>query len=365
MSEETRGLKAYYASLKVSDTGERETFGQIPATSIEYTEILNAPGSFSVNVPLKLPEEIEGSFTMEDVSPGRTLVVIEKDNTPVFAGIVWGLTADVNQGDLRIAGLGVLSYFRKRYLKTTKIYNEEQTSIVAKLIEYAQTGNGNIGVDTSRMISTGRVVQRGYPGYELHEIGKLIESFHDNQYGFDTIFYVEKTAGGYQLGATNTTSRLGRKTDIVFDLSRGANSFSVTVDGDDLANNIVVTGSGEGSARVDGTASDSSLLTAYPVLERVEQATDDTVRLATLTAKARASLARRKTPSITPTLSLSADREPALGEYRIGDRVRVRGNYGMLNIDAEYKLMEVGVRDSNGSPVTVSVKLEPLTNFED
>jgi hypothetical protein len=372
------GLKAYYARLKPNADGSRDTLGLLPATDISYTEILNKPGSFSVSMPLKPDYEWENVLTLDALTPGTVMVIIERDDVPLFAGIVWGWEADVDGNKLTLNGLGVLSYFRKRYLKTTySPTSVEQTTIVARLIGYAQTGltasggpvnDGNIGVATDRLVSTGRTVSRsgqGWLGTDLSDIAKLIESFADNQYGFDVIFYVENTSTGYQIGVTNTLTRLGRTTDTVFDLARGVESFSVSCDGTDLANNVWITGSGEGTTRLTGTANTTAALASWPVLEDVSSSTSSATEQTTLTRYAQARLNRLVSPILTPSITLLASAAPRLGEYRIGDRVRVRGQYGILNIDEEYKLLEVAVKDTNGSPVMASLKLEPISTFTD
>lgn len=357
-------LKAYFADLVPNADASRTTFGLLPATDVKYTSILNKPGSFNVSMPLVLPDSQASSIGTNSLSVGNTLIVIERDDVPLFAGILTATDINVGGNKVTLAGLGFTTYFRSRYLRENWSRTDDQVVQVQNLIAYAQTGSGNIGVDTTRMVSTGVSVERNYIGYELNEIGKLIESFADNQQGFDTIAFVERSATGYKLGLTNNPNRLGRATDIVFDLDRGVESLSVATDGTDLANNVVVTGSGEGTLRVNGEASDPSKLDQYPLYETVQSASSDATSPETLAKKAGALLGRVNNPVVIPSMTVLADREPQLGTYRVGDRVRVRARYGFLDLDDVFKIMEMSVSDTNGAPVKVALKFEPVLNFE-
>lgn len=359
MAEE---FTVYWAALRPEDDGSRPPLGLIPAVSGSFSHILNKPGAFSVTVPLTYTP---GGFTLNDVEPGKTLIVIERHGTPVYAGILWGISANMASNTATLNGLGLLSYFRKRYLSINKTFtNTEFVEIATWLIDKAQESSGNIGIDTTSLTNTGQKGTRKYYSYELNEIGKLLESLNAIHRGFDLRFTVTKNTTGYQLAASNTPSRLGRPTNLVFDPDRGGTAFTLDTDASSMANSVVITGSGEGAERIDGKAIDTAPTDAgYPVLESVTGATSDKLSQSGLDDHADAKLVAVSTALSIPSLTLLADAEPGLGSYYVGDQAAVRVNHDILSYAADCKILEIAVSFDTGKNTAASVSFVPLANL--
>ena len=359
MAEE---FTVYWAALRPNEDGSRPALGLIPAVSGSYSHILNKPGAFSVTIPLTYTP---GGFSLNDIAPGKTLVVIERYGTPVYAGILWGISANMGSNTATLNGLGILSYFRKRYLRIGKSFTStEFVEIATWLIDKAQESSGNIGVDTSSLTNTGQTGTRRYYSYELNEIGKLLESLNALHRGFDLRFTVTKNTMGYQLAASNTPSRLGRPTNLVFDPDRGATSFNLDINASDMANSVVLTGSGEGSERIDGKAIDTAPTNVgYPVLESVTGATSDKLSQRGLNNHADAQLRAVSTPLYVPSLTLLADAEPGLGSYYVGDQAAVRVNHDILSYAEDCKILQIAVSFETGKNTSASVSFIPLANL--
>ncbi|MFE9767054.1 hypothetical protein ACFYPC_21455 [Streptomyces sp. NPDC005808] len=167
----------YEVLQTVAKTGE--VVGSIPVTGIQYGETLNAAGSATVGMPLKAADP-------DTLEPGKSALVITRDDEPVWGGMLWTATADLNAGTLSLNASGWHSYYAARYLDMAGGYSgkTDQALLLRAWIEHANN-NGGIGTDTSRLTTTGRIRERRWGFAEFKCIAEAINELADEDGGFD------------------------------------------------------------------------------------------------------------------------------------------------------------------------------------
>ncbi|MEU8791564.1 hypothetical protein [Streptomyces sp. NPDC048643] len=151
----------------------------LPVTGISYGETLNAAGTASVGVPLDAADP-------ETLSPGRSALVVTRDDEPAWGGIIWTASADLAAGTLTLNASGWHSYYAARFLAMAGGYKRraEQTLLLREWIDYAND-NGGINTDTSGLRPIGRFRSREWGFSEFKNIADAINELADEDGGFD------------------------------------------------------------------------------------------------------------------------------------------------------------------------------------
>jgi hypothetical protein len=341
--------------------------GEVPVESASFSHILNAPGACGLTIPLRSnkPGNV-ATLTESSFAPARTSIFVSRDDVLLWGGILWSVDADVEQNALTANATGFHSYFRKRLLRIDKTYAAtEQVDIAVDLLDYAiaQPG-GMVPVTTTTAAATGVTRDRTYWEYERKNIGELIEQLSAVQNGFD--FRYEPRWDGSSLGVNFVVSypRTGRNTDIVLELGANVELLSLTNDGTQMANQVDALGGGQGPDTPIRTARDTSILSTYPLLEDVTSHTD-VISGDTLQEHAEARLDSGRRAIKIPTVRLSKGSIPGLGDYVIGDQVRVKGSYGYLDVDDSFRITGITVAVGSTGDEVVDRSLAPVGAFSE
>ncbi len=324
----------YQAVLQNLKTGR--ITAELPISAAKATQALNAPGSVGVTLPLALAS---GTISAEDIFERRNAVFLVKDDTVVGDGIIETTDADVKSNGLELACLGWHHYVRNLYLKQDVSWTDEDQATIAQwLIDYACGKSGALQFDTSNVTPTGRTRDRTYFGYERQSIGKLIDDLAAVIDGFHFRYRSTREEEGFTTEFLTSYPATGRATNYVLELGGNVELLGRSGDGSNMANLVEAIGSGVGD--VAPIAEVTGDLDAGPLWEAVETYSDVT-ELATLQEKAERRLVLGRQPVRLPKLRIGTDVEPTLGSYQPGDRVRVRGTYGLMDIDSDYLIQQI------------------------
>jgi len=193
------------------------------------------------------------------------------------------------------------------------------------------------------------VRSRVYLAEERKSIGEAIEQLAAVDQGFDFDFDSAWLAGTITTTFETTYPNSGRSTSYVFELGTNVSIMSISTDGTTLATSVEAIGAGIGDEAVIGRVTDSSLHTDYPLLEVIDNY-NDIRKYETLQEHAQRRLNRGSRPIQSVTLNVFSDTIPTLGSYKVGDLVEVRGSYGLIVVDATFRIMDVNVAiDANGT----------------
>ena len=160
------------------------------------------------------------------------------------------------------------------------------------LIDWAQAQpGGDLGIVVGSETS-GQAIDRTYLAQDRHNIGQLITDLTTDTNAFDFSFDTDFTSG-----SAVTTMHLWypmqgrRSTNLVFELGANIVELQWSVDGSLQANSVDVIGQGTGGVTPIGSAVDTGILSAYPLLETVQQQkSTGTIDVGTLTTQAQSYL---------------------------------------------------------------------------
>lgn len=346
------------------DALAHDLLGELPAESVTFTHTLNAPGAATVKMPLR-PERAGAVPTISPSSleEGRTALYIERDGVILWAGLLWSMDGDVGTNVLNLSAEGWLSYFHRRYVRSTLAYSAtDQATIAAGLIDYAQgVAGGDLGVSTADVEATGVLRDRTYWGYERKNVGDALVELAAVRNGFDFRFETAWDAGALATRLLLTYPPEGRRTDLTFEMGSNVELLSFRRDGTARATQVDALGVGEGEDKLSATAADPSLTGIVPLLEDVVSHSD--VKLtSTLLGHAERRLDRGRYSLTVPTVELRPGSQPSLGSWIVGDQCRLIGSFGLLDIDGTFRITEQRV-DVEAGAEAVALTFAPLEAF--
>ncbi|MFM9373281.1 hypothetical protein [Streptomyces sp. Da 82-17] len=301
----------------------------LPLTDVEFGNELNGPGHFRATVAPRWARA-----NIDTLQPGTALLYAEADGILRWGGLLWDATPE--DGEYHLEAASWSSYLNKRHdhhgeLRGRGPYVYQDPCVIIRDIwAYAQEQpDGNLGVTVDATSSSAKAGTPAEPWhsywYETPVLGELVDDLVSEdgapQYT-NTCHYqangqiVRRLKLGYpRLGA--------RRTDISF--TTGINIVStppVRYSGDEYANVILATGSGEGTATryaVDPVRDGRLRLESVLALPTVN-GTD------VLGRRAAAERNRRQLLGQVEQITVRDHPAAPLGSWQIGDDVRVTVN---------------------------------------
>lgn len=333
---------------------------ELAASSFSYTHAWLAPGSASATIARRQFLAPNGTpiITSANLYPWGTRLYVLRDRTPVWGGLLTGRTSSPPSDQISLAGKGFLAYFReKRQRKATKTYTaQDQHDIARGIIDDAQAvAGGDLGIVTTDTNLSGVTRTRTFTGSERKPYAdELIElALLDN--GFDFRFDTYLNGDAYETALRCTYPATGRDTDIVLQHGSTCTVIDIDDDADALANSIDGTGAGEGSSMLLSTAADPSQLTGFPLLEGILPAIDITSQTLLDAATAR-DLTRRSQISRVVTVQIVDGYGPQIGDFVVGDRVRLVYSDDFETIDETMRILMWTV-DVDGDAEVITITL--------
>ncbi|MFD9374596.1 hypothetical protein ACFWBH_03485 [Streptomyces sp. NPDC059999] len=298
----------------------------LPLTGVEFGPGLSEPGDLSGEVPVPF-RHLVGSA----VSPANTVLVVERDDTVVWGGLIWRAEPEGDTFPIEAGGWG--SYLHRRHDVHGELdgrgpyVHADACQVIRDVWAYAQSQpDGNLGVAVDPMASRTKVGTPAEPykveWWEAHVLGDIVDDMTKVEGGPEwtesTVYSDGRPSGHIRLG----WPRLGtRRTDIMFASGMNiAEVAPVTYDGDEYAQVIIALGAGEGRGRrraIDAVR--NGRLRMERVLEVPGEKGND--RLA---ARARRERAARQVLGEVTEIQVIDHPSAPIGSWQIGDDVRVR-----------------------------------------
>jgi hypothetical protein len=231
---------------------------------------------------------------------------------------------------ISVRATGFLNLFKSRF--TSNSYTAVDGSAIAEdLIIDTQVGtNRDFGVTTGAMATVGphdRTYDRTNIKDALQNLTKVQTSPFDFDFSHDKVF--------------TTYAQIGSvRPDIIFEYPGNIKDFSIPLDATELANSIIVLGSGFGTdAALSVTTDDLGSQANYKVREKVVMENSIT-ESDTLTEHGNIELAKWSTPNEVPQIEVDGNMAPYITDYGIGDYVIVRftGHRWLEHINTYYRV---------------------------
>ncbi|KRV48777.1 hypothetical protein AQ490_23180 [Wenjunlia vitaminophila] len=321
---------------------------ELPMSQVTYGWELNGLGTLRGTVPFT--DETLPLDPLAATAPARTCVYVDRDGELIWGGIIW--TREIVPGGRAIQASEFLSYYQRRYVRqtlstdTSQITNAayvpagqrlyaDQRHIVWSLLRSVGDLIGDIEIDINPLrFATGVSRDVTYYGYDRPEIYASIKALSEAESGFDFGMEIgwKPTAGGEPKRYRRAQvwyPRRGRSaadSGLVFAKGGPASNLldygSLPEDGTAFATSVSALGAGDGEARLEAIQTADDLIAGgWPLLEAVERH-ESVVTADELADYARADLGARVKGQTSPTFVVSAEADPVLGSYTVGDSAR-------------------------------------------
>jgi hypothetical protein len=317
----------------VADLASGAILDELPLFGVSFDKRLNDTGSLRGQLRIDDPgiRALEPRVLTE---PGRTAVYVDRDGELLWGGIVWTTRYTAANGTLEIGAADFMSYFEHRRvldypISTTGVVtytNVDQLVIAAGLIDRAALHpGGDLNVDMRGPQTSGVNRTVSYAAGELKPIADALRDLANAEEGFDFAFDVEYAPDGRARRFLRFGyPRLGQPGGPhVWEY--GANLIDVNWprDAASMATRVFAQGTSDGSTPVLQFAEDTAAYAQGWMLLEDASSQLDTKDSALVLAQARGDLAARHRPVVLPELTVRADLDPVVGNYAVGDDIRL------------------------------------------
>jgi hypothetical protein len=309
--------------LVIRDFLSRRVLGEIPWTGLRYETRMNGAGRLTTVVPA-----YEGGAA-EILLPGRMLVGVLLDGSPIWSGVLWKRSIAAN-AQIAIQADEILSYWDRRRIRDDLGFTQiDQAAILATLIDFPQrTESGSLGVEMTGPTTTGVLRDRYYLAQERKIYGEMIRQLLGVIDGCDLVSDPVVRNGTWVDRFRLAYPRLGRpvsESRIVFQVGENCTVESWDEDAYSSATRVDAVGAaGIGSnVPIVNTQWAPALHGAgWPVLDETLVYTDVS-EAPTLAQKAKADLSARAGAVLSVKVVVTAESDPAPGTYGPGDDCRL------------------------------------------
>jgi hypothetical protein len=324
---------------------------EVPAKNLQYSFTLDDAGTCYFQLPL-----LDASCKRSLLDPGKREIHVYRGDTLVWGGDLWAAqVSELSQG--QVVQFSAAEYYerlRHRIIDVTKDYKGwGQVDIAWDLIAFTQAKTGgNMNITRGTTPATGIVRDVRYPAFDRTTVADAIDAIVRLNDGFDFKITPDKTF------KTFYPSKGSLKDSIVFEVGKNVSSISYTIDAADIANKIDAVGGGSGQDACYASAIDTTSRGDYGLMELAFQFSD--IRsFALLQKRADNRLRLYKKPRYQPEFGVWLQaKDPDYGSFLEGDTVRVRGNYGYVSLDQNFRIVGLEYHQDNDGREAASVFLD-------
>ncbi len=358
VSVQSSPATAYRLLLADSQTGI--IHAELRTDSFGYGEALNAPGAISVRMPIGQPKLDDGSpiVTATRLRSWRNSLWVLRDGVAMWGGPITSRGTQPDSQTIDLAGHGPHAYFRdRRFRPDTKSFTTDQLAIARQIIADAQAeSGGDFRVDTTATNLSGVSRAITYTGSERKPYGEALDELAAMLDGFDFRYvplYDETDGLRHRLSLIYPAT--GQDNGLTLEHGATCTVVGIDHDADRQANSWYATGAGEG---VDMLIEEATVINGDPLLEGIVSATDIT-EIPLLEDLADRAVARHQDPQLRVTVQLVDGLGPQLGEFAVGDRMRVIYQDDVDTIDQLMRVLAWQV-DVVGDAETITLEMGPL-----
>jgi len=290
---------------------------------------------------------------------GVTEIRITRANRPLLISRLADAYPSMGASNsIQLKAMGILDSFGDRYLwpGDTLSYSATDVGQLAwnRITQTQNRSGGNLGI-TLGAIQPSRAIDEDQQ-YWARSIKDILVDYTNLSDSGDFEFTPDKQFNWY-------APSMGRDlTDVIFEYPGNIAQIGGRRDASQLVNQSVNRGKGNGNAQRQVSVSDAN---SYAVFGRHERISDypsiDSEDL--LTGYGNETLRTNSYPLVIPDITLQSRTNPPLGEYWIGDRVKLaipgRSSFGHLD-GQMVRINEIDVSVDNNDHETISVKVSIL-----
>jgi hypothetical protein len=369
-----------------ADLVTNDILAELPLTNVQFTQVLNTPGSFNGTILGSDARELGYDITAT-TEPARTAIYVDRDGVLIWGGIIWLRTWDTDSQHFTFNAREFGSYFERRRItgdlmdnQQALVYLEEDQLFVAQdLMNLAQSvAGGDIGIIVPTNTSSVDVT-RVYYDYEFKDVWGAIKDLSNQQDGFDFNIDVayDSNLEPSKYAHTDYPYRgtpfvASSPSALVFEFPGNIVAYEWPDDGSITSNTMYGIGPNSNEAKIRATATSPTdqIAAGYPLLEDTVSYTDqydpDLLFQQTL-----GEVTAKQLPVVTPKIVLPAYIDPVLGSYKTGDECLLRitddrfpNNGSGFGLSAVKRIVSISVSPGENGPERVTLTLTDPTSTE-
>jgi hypothetical protein len=308
---------------------------EIPLTGVTVGEGLDGgelQGTFGLNMTGRNNSDLYGA-----TQPGKCFVVAERNGTPFWGGMIWSRTYQSQAESVQLFAKTFGEYPSKRVIDHDLTYTSmDPRNIFRALWLDMQSYPYTINIDIPATVTPTSTMDYTVAGSELKRYRACMDELSQSDNGFEWRVAWTRINGNYirtlQIGTPYLGQGINGVTNPVFEYPGNILNFWRNDTIAQSGTNIYGVGAGEGSSMLLSKFVHADLLAyGWPRLDTQTSRKDLSSQslLNSYTSKQADIL---KAPSGIYTVQLKADRDPAFGEWSIGDYCTLNLTSGMGKI---------------------------------
>lgn len=300
---------------------------EISLQGVTINSKLNAVGNMGATMVLDQSGQSNEDLINATI-PGKSFVVVERDDVPIWDGIVWTRTYQAQSKTVQLSMRTREGYLENVLVDSDIAYTGmEQRNIMVNLFNLLQSDpNRNLGITVPPATYPDAVLRTmSVLATEYKTFFSVISSIADGDVGFDWTIETQRVGDSYlrslrigypYLGATEAGA-------LTFDYPGSITNYYETEGMSDAGTRVYLLGAGEGSGMVTAIGDNTEMYTngwlrydetySRKDITEIEQAQDLVNQQKLL----------RKPPMATLKVFVKADLEPVFGSYGLGDTATI------------------------------------------
>lgn len=323
------------------------------------------------------PGQFNGSFTFDQTgkhnidlvaatTPGKAWLVVERDDVPVWWGIVWSRTYQSQAKECQIFAWGFEAYpQRAKMLSDFARSNEPNAQIFTELWQDMQNVTGrNLGIQIPS-VTYGATASISVLSTDQKYYNDAMDSLANGAAGFDWTIDLHKNVDGsytksLRIGYPNMGVASSDSGIWVFEYPGCILNYYQTESMADAGTNVFTLGAGEGSDMLAVATSQPAMLNSGWPRWDVDVSYKDVSDPGLLTSLALTQQIVRKPPMPTYKVTVKGDQDPVIGSYNVGDACQLvitdsrnpsidNGNTPGLSVNSVIIGFQIKPSDSQGT----------------
>lgn len=305
-------------------------------TNLRFQKVLNKEGDCSFDIDIS-DEKATSTF----IAPGLREVYIMRNNQTVWGGVMWHYNGKIPTVDntITIQCVGFLRWLQKACVYVKQSYTSDAGALCWTLIDnYQSLPFGNRGITMGSIPTTFDVIEDVEYSTVYDEIAKLsqISPRFDYEITQTKVFNIYSPSQGADKSAS-----------LIYDLtqndSKNIHELDFSEDFDNIANEVLEQGAGNGDAMATALVDNTDLQASYGLLQKIVPAKSES-NTDILTGLGENEIAINGKPRQQYNIINNPSSEPDYTELDLGDSVLVRavkGNFVNLYSVARISALEV------------------------
>lgn len=289
---------------------------------------LNVGGQFNGTFQLDQTGKLNSAL-LDATVPGKTFVTVERNDNPIWAGIVWSRTYQSQSKSMQLFAQSFENYPQYQLIKTDfSRTGMDQRNVFIDLWNHMQSVYGrNVNIITPPTFTpNARVKDVSVLASDIKYYSEVMKSLADGLDGFDWYigiskagnFFIKNLLIGYPMLGVPESPYM-----TVFEYPGSITNYYDTESMADAGTNVLVIGAGEGSTMLTEDLEQTLMLDqGWPRFDKdvSMKDIDDPILFEDL---AQQELVNRRPPMEIIKITTKADKNPEFGSWNLGDTIKI------------------------------------------